>query len=77
MIDTFTLSEGNRHVRVLAYDVDPQERFLVMVARTATKLIDRDEIGTPQFIQYDLKEHKVVRTMPWSNDPEPKGNSPA
>ena len=71
-IDTFTLSEGNRHVRALAYDVDPQERFLVMVARTATKLIDRYEIGTPQFIQYDLKEHKVVRTMPWSNDPEPR-----
>jgi len=71
-IDTFTLSEGNRHVRALAFDVDPQERLLVMVARTATKLIDRYEIGTPQFIQYDLKEHKVVRTMPWSNDPEPR-----
>lgn len=71
-IDTFTLSEGNRHVRALAYDVDPQQRFLVMVARTTTKQIDRFEIGTPEFIVYDLKEHKVVRTVPWSADPEPQ-----
>lgn len=71
-LDSFTLSEGNRHVRAIAYDVDPQQRFLVMVARTATKQIDRFEIGTPEFIQYDLKEHKVVRTVPWPVDPEPR-----
>jgi DNA-binding beta-propeller fold protein YncE len=71
-VDTFTLSEGNRHVRVLAYDVDPQQRVLMMVARTATKQIDRFEIGTPEFIAYDLKEHKVIRTVPWSVDPEPQ-----
>jgi DNA-binding beta-propeller fold protein YncE len=70
-LDTFTLTEGNRQVRALAYDVDPQHRFLVLVARTATKQIDRFEIGTPEFIQYDLKEHKVVRTVPWTADPEP------
>ena len=23
------------------------------------------------FIQYDLKEHKIVRTVPWTSDPEP------
>jgi hypothetical protein len=71
-IDAFTLSEGNRHVRALAYDVDPEGRFMVMVARTATKQIDRFEIGTPEFIQYDLKEHKVVRRVPWTIDPEPR-----
>jgi hypothetical protein len=71
-IDTFTLSEGDRHVRVLAFDVDPQNRFLVVVARAATKLIDRFEIGAPTFIQYDLKEHKVVRTVAWATDPEPQ-----
>jgi DNA-binding beta-propeller fold protein YncE len=71
-VDTFTLSDGNRHVRALAYEVDPQERFLVVVARTATKQIDRFEIGTPEFIRYDLKEHKVVQTKPWSADVEPR-----
>jgi hypothetical protein len=71
-VDTFTLSEGNKHVRALSYDVDPQHRYLVLVARTTTKEIDRFEIGTPEFIQYDLKEHKVVRRVPWTIDPEPR-----
>ena len=70
-LDTFTLSDGDRHVRALAFDVDPQNRFMVLVARTTTKLIDRFDIGAPTFIQYDLKEHKVVRTVPWATDPEP------
>jgi hypothetical protein len=70
-LDTFTLSEGNQHIRALAFDVDPQNRFLVIVARVTTKLIDRFEIGTPTFYQYDLKEHKVVKTVAWSTDPEP------
>jgi DNA-binding beta-propeller fold protein YncE len=71
-LDTFTLSEGNRHVRALAFEVEPQHRFMVLVARTVTKLSDRFEIGAPAFIQYDLKEHKVVRTVPWATDPEPQ-----
>lgn len=71
-LDTFTLSEANRHVRALAFDVDPQHRFMVLVTRTATKLVDRFEIGAPTIIQYDLNEHKIVRSVPWSTDPEPR-----
>jgi hypothetical protein len=71
-IDTFTLSDGDKHVRALAFDVDSQHRFMVLVARTVRKLSDRFEIGAPEFIQYDLKEHKVVRTVPWATDPEPQ-----
>src|SRR5262249_15667033 len=70
-IDTFTLSEPNKHVRALVFEVDPQHRYIVLVARTATRQADRFEIGPPVFIQYDLKEHKVVRTVPWTSDPEP------
>jgi DNA-binding beta-propeller fold protein YncE len=70
-IDTFTLSEPNKHVRALAFEVDPQHRFMVLVARTATRHADRFEIGPAVFIQYDLKEHKIVRTVPWTSDPEP------
>jgi len=71
-LDTFTLSEGDKHVRTLAFDVDPQNRFMVLVTRTLTKSIDRFEVGAATFIEYDLKEHKVVRTLPWATDPEPQ-----
>ena len=70
-LDHFTLSDARRHVRALAFEVDPQHRTMVIVARPATKQIDRWEIGAPEFIQYDLKEHKVIRTVPWTVDPEP------
>jgi hypothetical protein len=70
-LDTFTLSDARKHVRPVAYEVDPQHRTMVMVARTATKLVDRWEIGPMEFVLYDLAEHKVVRTVPWTIDPEP------
>lgn len=70
-VDTFTLSDASRHVRAVAYEVDPQHRTMVIVARTATKHIDRWEIGDPEFILYDLAAHKVTRRVPWSIDPEP------
>jgi hypothetical protein len=59
-------------VRALAFDVDPQHRFMILVARTVTKLSDRFEIGAPAFIQYDLTAHKIVQTVPWATDPEPQ-----
>jgi hypothetical protein len=70
-IDTFTLGSPDVHVRALSFDVDPQQRFMVLVTRTAKKLIDRFEIGDPTFIQYDLHMHKVARSARWTNDPEP------
>ena len=50
-LDTFTLSQGSTHIRALAFDVDPQNRFMVIVARETKKLIDRFEIGAPSFFQ--------------------------
>jgi hypothetical protein len=71
-IDSFTLSEGNRKVRVLSFAVDPQHRIMTLMTRTTTKHVDRFEIGAPTFIQYDLKDHKVIRTVPWAtSDDEP------
>jgi hypothetical protein len=69
-VDTFTLSEGNRKVRIRGVEPDPQQRFVMMVTSAATKLIDRFEIGPPMLVQYDLKEHKTVRTIPWPNGEE-------
>src|SRR6058998_922617 len=69
-IDSFALSEGNQKVRIRSIEPDPLHRFVVMLTASATKLVDRFEIGAPTLMQYDLKEHKVVRTIPWPNDEE-------
>src|SRR5215470_3889118 len=72
-VDTFILSEGNKKVRIRSFEPDPLQRFAMMVTASATKLADRFEIGAPTLVQYDLKEHKVVRTIPWPNGEERQG----
>jgi hypothetical protein len=69
-LDSFTLSEGNKKVRIRSLEPDPLNRFVVMVTASATKQIDRFEIGAPTLVQYDLKDHKIVRTIPWPNGEE-------
>ena len=34
------------------------------------KKIDRYEIAPPKLVVYDLKEHKIARTVPWPNNEE-------
>ncbi len=70
-LDTFTLSSGQRHIRALAFEVDPQHKTMVVVARPATRLIDRWQIDEPAFLVYDLASHAITRTVPWTIDPEP------
>lgn len=67
-LDTFTLSKPPQKVRIRGFEADPLHRFMVLVTRAATKHADRFEIGPSTLLQYDLKEHKVIRTIPW-----PKG----
>src|SRR5262245_27920227 len=69
-VDTFTLSEGNKKVRIRSFEPDPLQRFAMMVTASSTKLVDRFEIGPPTLVQYDLKDHKIVRTIPWPNGEE-------
>ncbi len=69
-VDTFTLSEGNKKVRIRGLEPDPLHRFVMMVTVAATKQPDRFEISPPTLVQYDLKEHKIVRTIPWPKDEE-------
>lgn len=68
VIDNFRLSEGNKKARIFGYEPDPLNRFIIVMTKTATKQADRWEIAAPTLQQYDLKEHKVIRTIPW-----PKG----
>jgi len=69
-IDTFTLSEGNKRTRITSFQVDPLNRFLIILSRTAAKLPDRWEIGPSTLQVYDLASHKVTKTIPWPQGEE-------
>jgi hypothetical protein len=69
-LDTFTLSDGNKTVRIRGLEPDPLHRFVMLNTKTVTKQIDRFEIGPPELMQYDLASHRVVRTIPWPNGDE-------
>ena len=69
-IDSFRLTEGNKRVRVASLEPDPGHRYLMMITRVATKLRDRVEIAPSQLQQYDLKERKITRTVPWPDGEE-------
>lgn len=70
VIDSFRLSEGNRKVRLRSLEPDPLHRFLMLLTKDATKQSDHWEIGPPTLLQYDLKDHKVVRKIPWPKNEE-------
>jgi len=72
-IDNFKLSEGNKKTRIFGFDADPLNRFIILMVKTATKHVDRFEIGPPTLLQYDLKDHKVMRTIPWPQGQEREG----
>jgi hypothetical protein len=69
-IDTFTLSQGAEKVRIRSFEVDPLHRFMILLTQKAEKKIDRWEIGPYTLLQYDLKEHRVTRTIPWPRGDE-------
>ena len=69
-LDTFTLSEGNQRIRVNSIEPDPAHRYAILLTRSGTKLRDRVEVGPAVLQQYDLKEHKVMRTIPWPDGEE-------
>jgi DNA-binding beta-propeller fold protein YncE len=70
-LHAFSLSERNKKVRVLAFAADAQHRVMTLLTRTTTKLIDRFDIGPATFVQYDLLDRRVLRTVPWTSDREP------
>ena len=64
------MSEGNKKVRIRGMQVDPLERFLILLTRSATKQIDRWEIGDIAMQFYDLAQKKITRTIPWPRGEE-------
>jgi hypothetical protein len=69
-VDQFTLSEGNRHVRIKTLEPDPQHRFVMLVIRPFVKHVDRFEIEPSTLVQYDLATHRITATIPWPNGEE-------
>lgn len=72
-LDRFTLSEGNRRVRVSGFNVEPRGRFAVMVIKTTTKQADRFVIGSPKLVKFDLATKRVTDTIPWPDGREQDG----
>jgi hypothetical protein len=64
-LDQFTLSTGTTRTRIRSMQVDPLERFMILLTRSATKHPDRWEISDVALSLYDLKAKKVTRTIPW------------
>jgi len=69
-VETFSLTDGNKQVRIRGMQVDPLERFLILLTRSATKQIDRWEIGDITMQFYDLAQKKITRTIPWPRGEE-------
>jgi hypothetical protein len=69
-LDKFTLSEGNRQVRIKTLEPDPLHRFVMLVVRPVRKEIDRFVIEPSSLIQYDLATHTIAHTIPWPNGDE-------
>jgi DNA-binding beta-propeller fold protein YncE len=65
---SFSLSHDSVTVRFRGFNLDPKERFMVMVAKIYTKRADRYQISEPTILRYDLAKHMVTDTIPW-----PKG----
>ena len=62
---SFTLSGGSRKTRIRALAVDPLERFILLVTRSATRRMDHFEISDLVIQQYDLRENKIIRDIAW------------
>lgn len=69
-LGTFTLNTPGQQVRIAGMNVDPQERFAVLLVKTITKKPDRFEIGKPTLLKYDLAARKVTDTIPWPRGEE-------
>jgi len=66
----FSLSTGTTKVQMWGFNLDPKERFAVLLVKTYTKLRDRYDIGKPTLLRYDLAKRAVTDTIPWPRGEE-------
>ena len=68
VIDTFTLQDGRKRVRIFGAVIHPSGSYALLVTKTTTKHLDRFEIGEPTLVRYDLEQHEVIEEIPWPDD---------
>jgi hypothetical protein len=72
-VNQFTLSSGKTRVRIWGINVDPRERFAVLLVKKYTKEVDRFEVSKPILLRYDLAKRTVTDTIPWPKGEEREG----
>ena len=72
-IDTYTLSEGSKKVRIWGMQPHPHDKYLILVIKNYELKTDRWDIGPPTLVQYDLATKKIARTIPWPKGEEREG----
>lgn len=71
--DQFSLSNDTLRVRIWGLNVDPRERFAILLVKTYRKHRDRFTIGPPTLLKYDLARKAVSDTIKWPNGQEREG----
>ena len=66
----FTLSNDSVQVRIRGFNVDPKDRFVVLLVKTAQRKSDRFVIGKPTLLKYDLGRKVVTDTIKWPEGEE-------
>jgi DNA-binding beta-propeller fold protein YncE len=70
VINSFTLGEGERIVRMRGFAPDPTDQLLYGTVNTAVKKIDRFEIEKPKFAVIDLAQKKITKTFDFPKEHE-------
>jgi hypothetical protein len=64
-VGSFTLSQGNEQVRIWGFNIDPLERFAILLTKSYRRLPDRYEVSGPTLLRYDLQTQQVTDTIAW------------
>ena len=63
VLSSFTLSEGNKKIRLRGTAVDPDGKMMYAIAKEISKGIDRFTIGPNKFYIVDIAAQKIVKTV--------------
>ena len=69
-VATINLSTDSTQVRMWGFNLDPRERFAVLLVKAYSKRRDRYEVSKPTLLRYDIQRHVVTDTIPWPRGEE-------
>jgi hypothetical protein len=72
-LDRFTLSTPGQKVRIWGYNIDPRERYAILLVKRYRQQPDRYEVGPPTLLRYDLRTKSVTDTIAWPQGEEREG----